>query len=638
MSLWESLSMPTQAPAFALLVALSGGGASALALFGARILQRRSAPSRYGVLFGGIVGLLASPALVGVGFSLPDVFASVSEETVRIPAERLSDFLAVPEPETPPVLSDNARPWSEWIGALVVGAWALGAAVGLLRLGAGLWKQRRIIVSKDWHADWWTEERRQVLAEKVGLRDFPRVCVSPVAPMPMVVGMWRPVIVLPETMPASWTQPQWEAVLLHEAAHIARHDPWAMLAQRIAVIAFWWCPLVHLLARRLNDLRESICDDFALEGPCDCLAYAQLLVETAERLVNLQTCPTPVGLLDSARGGLEERITRLLEKEKRSMTKLSFSGKLLGASVLVAACMSITAATAFSQAPPPQKKVQIKIVIDGKEIDLSDVDLQEVLAGALKKAKPPAVLPDNANVRDLAVKALAFGPDAAILAQSDGKVVTLLDGKTGKIVAKFDVGPHTGNVHAEFVENLAKHFATAQAPAKSDPRIEELVKQAEAIKPGSGAQVRAALGAVPGSGPITVNVRGAMPVPIVPPPHAIATSTTGDKVIIIVLSDGKVLHLQHGAVLKDVNSPQKHPGDAKAADFWYKVAQPAGAKKVTDLPMPIVPPNAVKPPVPPTQVPDVEAIARKLERLHAELNELRRRLDAEKKAPARRAE
>ena len=380
MSLWESLSMPSEAPAFALLVALSGGGASALALLGAHLLRRRSAPLRYGVLFGGTVGLLASPALVGVGFSLPDAFASVSEETVRIPAERLSDFLAVPE--TPAVVTDVAWKWTDLIGNIVVGIWILGAAIGLLRLVVGLWKQRRIVVSNDWQADWWTEERRQVLAEKVGLRAFPRVCVSPVAPMPMVAGLWRPIIVLPEKMPASWTQPQWEAVLLHEAAHIARCDPWAMLAQRVAVLAFWWCPLVHLLARRLNDLREAICDDYALEGPCDCLAYAQLLVETAERLVDLQTCPAPVGLLDSARGGLEERITRLLEKEKRSMTKLSFSGKLLGASVLVAACMSITAATAFSQAPPPQKKVQIKIVIDGKEIDLSDVDLQEVLAGA----------------------------------------------------------------------------------------------------------------------------------------------------------------------------------------------------------------------------------------------------------------
>lgn len=249
-------------------------------------------------------------------------------------------------------------------------------------------------------------------------------------------------------------------------------------------------------------------------------------------------------------------------------------------------------------------------------------------------------------------------------------------------MAKFDVGQHPGNVRAKFVDDLLKHILTAQSgakpdprieelvrqnvqgfvedlgkhgmttqpAAKPDPRIEELVRQAEAIKPGSGNQVRWALRtspsyANPGLVPLPVMppaISGptppGMPVPP-PPPHAIVKSTAGDKVIIIVLSDGKMLHLQHGAVLKDVNSPPKHPGDAKAVDLQnaidalIKSGQMKEAKKVPDLPMLMVPPTAVKPPVPPTQMlPDVEAIARKLERLNAELNELRRRLDAEKKA------
>ncbi len=298
MNLWESLSVPAEAQAFALLVAISGGAASALALLAARVLRRRSAPLRYGVLFGGIIGLLVSPALVGVGFALQSAFTSVREETLRIPAENLTNFLALSEPTPPPAVpGDDAWPWTDWLGMLVMGVWILGAAIGLFRLVRGLWKQRRILANGDWDSDWWTDERRQALADKVGLRTFPRVCRSPVAPMPMVIGIWRPTIVVPETAPASWTQPHWEAVLLHEAAHIARRDPWAVLAQRIAVLTFWWCPLVHLLARRLNDLRETICDDYALEGPCDRIAYAQLLVDTAERLVHLRTCPAPSDFL-----------------------------------------------------------------------------------------------------------------------------------------------------------------------------------------------------------------------------------------------------------------------------------------------------------------------------------------------------
>src|SRR5205814_4450159 len=118
-----------------------------------------------------------------------------------------------------------------------------------------------------------------------------------------------------------------------------RRDPWGVLAQRLAVILFWWCPLVYALGRRLNELRESICDDYALQGSCDHIAYAEVLVESAERLLSLKTLPLPVALLDSARGGLEARVTRLLEKEKRPMTKLSLPGKILGAGFLAAPCL-----------------------------------------------------------------------------------------------------------------------------------------------------------------------------------------------------------------------------------------------------------------------------------------------------------
>src|SRR5262249_30407406 len=163
-------------------------------------------------------------------------------------------------------------------------------------------------------------------ANKLGLRRFPDVWISPAAPMPMVMGLWRPTIVLPEPAPASWDQAKWQAILLHEAAHIARRDHRALLAQRLAVCLFWWCPPAHLIGRRLNALRENICDDHALEGPCDQISYAELLVESAERFLEVKTMPVPLALLDSARGGLEARVTRLLQKEKRPMIKLTWLG------------------------------------------------------------------------------------------------------------------------------------------------------------------------------------------------------------------------------------------------------------------------------------------------------------------------
>ena len=120
------------------------------------------------------------------------------------------------------------------------------------------------------------------------------------------------------------------------------------------------------------------------------------------------------------------------------MIKLTWYGRVAAAAFLVLGCLLTLAATAFSQAPPqPQKKVQIKIVIDGKEIDLSDAKLLEHLEAAQKKSGEfkIKVAPDTFGFFELAVS-----PDGKILA-------------------------------------AGKRYGTPQP----DPRIEELVKAAEKI-------------------------------------------------------------------------------------------------------------------------------------------------------------
>jgi beta-lactamase regulating signal transducer with metallopeptidase domain len=481
---WETIAFSGEVRGFGLLLAIVGVVVSGSVLALGRLLRRRSPPLRYAVAFAGVVGLLAAPVMVGVSQSLEGLFAVTTEETVKIPAEQLAQVLAPPGVEDANAPIEATAGAGDWVGAALIGLWMLGITVGLVNIGRSIWKQRRALAGAPWQAAWWTEERRQALAEKVGLSSFPPLWQSPFAPLPMVLGVWRPRIVVPEAAPAAWGQSQWEAVLLHEAAHIARRDPLAALAQRIAVVLFWWCPLVHLLSRRLHELRETICDDYALEGSCDGFAYAELLVETAERLVNLRTMPVSVGLLESAHGGLEERIARLLAEEKRPMTKVTLAAKLVGAAALTVACLTITAAAAYSQAPPPQRKIQIKILIDGKEFDLTDAHLMQHLEAVQKKAAADqAAEAHKALGIALDVKGVTFSPDGKLLYRTDGDKVFIHDAATGKIVAVTAV--KEGAAFGRFMGHVALQT--------SDPRIEELVKQAEALKPGSGAAVRMAL-------------------------------------------------------------------------------------------------------------------------------------------------
>jgi beta-lactamase regulating signal transducer with metallopeptidase domain len=680
MNLLESLLLLVDCQAFALQVAVGGMGVSALALGAAHLLRRRAAPLRYGVLLTGVIALLAVPALVGLGRFCQDALALLTpppqDEVVTIPAALLPEFLNRPGPDSPPAVADAPMPVAALAGAGLLVVWAFGMAVGVCRLLYALCKQGRAPVGAPWQAAFWTPELQEQLARKLGLRRFPDVHLSPVAPMPLVIGMWRPRILLPEAAPHLWTQAHWEAVLLHEAAHIARKDHWAVLAQRGAVILFWWCPPVHVLARRLNELREQICDDCALQGACDRISYAELLVESAEHFLNLQAQPVPLGLLASARGGLEARVNRVLAMEKPNMPKLTLPGKLLGAALLGAACLLTTTGTAFSGGTPPPKKIQIKILVDGKEIDLSDARLLELLeapkkktaaedqlkealralaaaqealrekavgqaAGGAKLDQPAGVgvwkgvvfSPDGKVIKAATdAKGVAFSPDGKTISVDDGKEVIVIDAASGRIIAKAAHGA------AEMYKMMMGGQSVAQG--KADPRIEELVKQAEAIKPGSGAEVRKALQGVPKAGDALKDPKAHKHAPSPMGLH-VWDAETGKKIIVLEIEDGKVLNLGAADLEKLLGKAIELRIDlgaakdkAKAAEKlieleWLLKKKQADAKEADAKALELrwqVKPDKKAPPAP-----DLEALSRQIERLQAELQELRKRLEAGKK-------
>jgi beta-lactamase regulating signal transducer with metallopeptidase domain len=585
---------------FALAVAASGAGLGALLLIMEGLLRRRAEGLRYGILMGGILVLLAVPALVGMGLRLPPelFWPATNVEVVKVPAERLADLLhqageTAPQPEV-----DTDVAWVPLLILAFAALWLLGIIIGLGRLLAAVRRHGRMILGAPWQADYWTEALKAQCARRLGLRRFPDVRRAPAAPMPMVVGTWRPVIVVPEEAPASWGQAQWEAILLHEAAHIARRDPWAVLAQRLAVILYWWCPPIHGVSRRLSALRENICDDYALTGSCDPIAYAEILVESAERLLRLKAMPVPLALLDSTQRGLEVRVTRLLAKEKRPMLKLSFVGKLFAAGILGAACLATTAATALSQGP--EKKVHIKIVVDGKEIDLS-----EHVAAAQKKSEP-------------------------------------------KIEFKFHTERAGPSADVFFVQPKSDVIVTKKS---DDPRIEELVKQAEAIKPGSGAAIRKALQGTPKEGD---TARYISAITFSPDGKHLVTSkdkviqyfdaatgkqtsasmklADGKKIIILSIEGDKVIQLPSGDVKRILEAGvQASPRTEAAPSKRPIISDPKKAAEHIELDVNVTPSILTNTTAAaPNPSADVEALRRQIERLADQLQALERRLGMKK--------
>jgi type II secretory pathway component GspD/PulD (secretin)/beta-lactamase regulating signal transducer with metallopeptidase domain len=149
---------------------------------------------------------------------------------------------------------------------------------------------------------------------------------------PAVCGLFRPVILLPQSLVERLSAGQLRAVLLHEAIHLRRGDVWVNCAQALLQIFYWWHPLLWLANARIRRVREEAVDDavmLALRD--DAEIYASTLLEVAKLAFNRPLASLGlVGILES-RSALRQRIERLVNfnaPRKAGLTVVSILGIL----------------------------------------------------------------------------------------------------------------------------------------------------------------------------------------------------------------------------------------------------------------------------------------------------------------------
>jgi len=101
--------------------------------------------------------------------------------------------------------------------------------------------------------------RRSVLRNAVSVIDIKiPVVVSATAHTPMLLGVIKPIIVLPDMY---FTYEELNMVLAHEMMHYKRKDLLVKLLMFIANAVHWFNPVVYALNRQLNVMCELSCDE-----------------------------------------------------------------------------------------------------------------------------------------------------------------------------------------------------------------------------------------------------------------------------------------------------------------------------------------------------------------------------------------
>lgn len=258
----------------------------ALTWAGAGALTRASAAARSSVWAVGLAFLMALPVLMTIvpGWPLqlllspssdaaivwtgPGVAADPIREAIDRSATRPRIALT-----TPGVVRAVSVAWPA-----VAALWLVGCVVAFARIAAGLMVARRLQQRADHlqDAEWLAAVREGCF--NLGIRTPPRMLVSTRITVPAVSGVLTPKLLLPADC-RSWSPSCRRVVVLHELAHVKRHDCLVQWLADCACALYWFHPLAHLAAARLREEREHACDDVVLAAGTASTTYADHLID-----------------------------------------------------------------------------------------------------------------------------------------------------------------------------------------------------------------------------------------------------------------------------------------------------------------------------------------------------------------------
>jgi beta-lactamase regulating signal transducer with metallopeptidase domain len=151
---------------------------------------------------------------------------------------------------------------------------------------------------------------------------------------PCVIGVFKPVILVPPSVLLNLSPAYIEAILLHELAHIKRNDYLVNLLQCMVNGIFFFNPFLRYLSNKIDQERENACDDLAVSHCNSPLTYATSL----GKLTELGLANQLALAANANKYSVLNRVKRLLGDFPTEKTTFQFfSSTLIGAFGLVMA-------------------------------------------------------------------------------------------------------------------------------------------------------------------------------------------------------------------------------------------------------------------------------------------------------------
>jgi uncharacterized protein (TIGR03435 family) len=200
----------------------------------------------------------------------------------------------------------STRGTRDWAVKAILAVWACGfASVALIRFRGWLRIQGAVRASTPLE-----------IKATVDVRSSPGLLE------PGVIGLVRPILLLPAGIAGRLTPPQLEAVLAHELCHVRRRDNLFASIHMIVEAMFWFHPLVWWIGAKLVEERERACDEEVLSLGSEPHVYAEGIVNVCKLYIE-----SPLVCVSGVTGSnLKKRIEAIMTN--RIVLRLNFAKKV----------------------------------------------------------------------------------------------------------------------------------------------------------------------------------------------------------------------------------------------------------------------------------------------------------------------
>lgn len=183
------------------------------------------------------------------------------------------------------------------------------------------------------------------IAWRYGIKP-PVVLESALVKSPLLSGALRPIILVPEMIETT------EEMLIHEHAHLVRHDCFWNILSGISCFMYPLQPLMKTLIQVIELTNDYLCDEYVLSMQCDPHGYATQLYYLAEQFRDPKSHMSTGVYLVRIKASLKRRVARILDNKGRFSLN---AGLAMNVSMIAVTGLLTAAASIYSFDSLPTK-------------------------------------------------------------------------------------------------------------------------------------------------------------------------------------------------------------------------------------------------------------------------------------------